>query len=159
SADRPQLEAYFLPSPGLGSWSPACRAADRPFISPNGSEDARRQFCLLAPLAVGEKRTVRLTVPDLGFGEPFFSLSAEGPDLAGGDEYADFEVHGPRPPLSLEVDAHPRSLVNLRVTVRSNRKGTVRLQLRRGHRTYRRTARLRRAGKQDVVLHLPRKLA
>ena len=25
TADRPQVQAYFLPSPGLGSWSPACR--------------------------------------------------------------------------------------------------------------------------------------
>jgi hypothetical protein len=103
---------------------------------------------------------VRLVVPDLGFGEAYFSLSAEGPDLAGGDEYADPEVRGPRPPLSLEVPARPQSIgARIPITVRSTRKGTVRLQLRRGKRTYTRTITLRRAGKRDVVLRLPRRFA
>src|SRR3954453_859124 len=159
TADRPHLEAFFLPSPGLGSWSPGCREAPRPFISRNGSEDARRQFCLLAPLAVGERRTVRLVVPDLGFGDAYFSLAAEGRDLASGDEDAGPAVHGPRPPLSLEVDALPESIGNgIRTTVRSTRKGTGRLQGRRGNQIYARTITLRRAGKREVVLRPPRRL-
>src|SRR3954447_2290101 len=159
TADRPQMEAFFLPSPGLGSWSPGCRQAQRPFISLNGSEDARRQFCLLAPLAAGERRTVRLVVPDLGFGEAYFSLTAEGRDLAGGDEDAAPAVHGPRPPLSLEVDALPESIGNgIRTTVRSRDNGTVRLQVRRGGQTYARTMTVRRAGKREVVLRPPRRL-
>jgi hypothetical protein len=159
TADRPQVEALFLPSPGLGSWTPGCREAQLPFISRNGSEDARRQFCRLAPLAVGERRTVRLVVPDLGFGDAYFSVSAEGRDLASGDEDAGPEVRGPRPPLSLEVDARPKSIAGgIRLTVRSSRQGTVRLQARRGSRTFTRTIRLRRAGKRDVVLRPPRRL-
>ncbi len=115
---------------------------------------------MLAPLAVGERRTVRLVVPDLGFGDAYFSISAEGRDLAGGDETADPEVRGPRPPLSLEVAARPQSIGNgIRVTVRSTRKGSVRLQVRRGSQTYTRTITLRRAGKRDVVLRPPRRLA
>ena len=84
TADRPRVQAYFCPSPGLGSWSPACVGEQRPFFSATGTTDSRRQYCLLAPLAVGERRTVRLVVPDLGFGDAYFSLSAEGPDLAAG---------------------------------------------------------------------------
>ena len=102
---------------------------------------------------------MRLVVPDLGFGDAYFTISAEGRDLAGGDEYADPAVHGPRPPLSLEVDAVPKSIGNgIRTTVRSRRKGTVRLQVRRGSQTYARTITLRRAGKRDVVLRPPRRL-
>lgn len=158
TADLPLVRAEFFPSPGLGSWTPACRAQQGPFSTSTGSDDSRSQYCTLAPLAAGERRTVRLVVPDLGFGDAYFSLSAEGPDLAGGDEDADPEVHGPRPPLSLEVPARPKSLLNLRVTVRSTRKGTVRLRLRRGSRTYKRAVRLRRAGKREVVLRVSRKL-
>jgi hypothetical protein len=159
TADRPQVEANFLPSPGLGSWSPACVGEPRTFFS-GSQDDPRRQYCMLAPLSVGERRTVRLVVPDLGFGDAYFSLSAEGRDLASGDEDAGPEVRGPRPPLSLEVPARPKSNGNgIRTTVRSTRKGTVRLQVRRGTRTYARTITLRRAGKRDVVLRPPRRLA
>ena len=45
------------------------------------------------------------------------------------------------------------------VTVRSTRKGRVRLQVRRGSRTYTRTITLRRAGKRDVMLRPPLRLA
>jgi len=159
TADIPVVQANFFPSPGLGTWSPACRAQQTPFFNDSGSDTTRVQFCTLAPLAAGERRTVRLIAPDLGFGDAYFSISAEGPDLAGGDQDADFELHGPRPPLSLEVPAHPKSLLNLRATVRLNRKGTVRVQLRRGRRTVARNVTFRRAGKRDVVLRAPRRLA
>ena len=160
TADRPQVQAYFLPSPGLGSWSPACVGEQRSFFSGAEDDDPRRQYCMLAPLAVGERRTVRLVVPDLGFGDAYFSLSAEGRDLAGGDQDAGPEVRGPRPPLSLEVAARPESIDNgIPITVRSTRKGRVRLQVRRGSRTYTRTITLRRAGKRDVMLRPPRRLA
>ncbi|MDA0167093.1 hypothetical protein OM076_42930 [Solirubrobacter ginsenosidimutans] len=159
TADRPQIEAYFLPSPGLGSWSPACVGEPRLFSSGGQQDDPRRQFCSLAPLAVGERRTVRLVVPDLGFGDAYFSVSAEGRDLAGGDEDAGPEVRGPRPPLSLEVDARPKSILTVRATVRTTRKGSVRLQLRRGGESMTRTVTFRRAGKRDVVLRSPRRLA
>ena len=160
TADRPRVQASFLPSPGLGSWRPACRREQSPFFSVAEEEDPRRQYCLLAPLAVGERRTVRLVVPDLGFGDAYFSLSAEGRDLAGGDEDGGPEVRGPRPPLSLEVDAHPKSILNgIRTTVRFTRKGTVRLQVRRGRRMYARAITFRRAGKRDVLLRPPRRLA
>jgi hypothetical protein len=76
---------------------------------------------MLARLAVGEQRTVRLVVPDLGFGDAYFSLSAEGRDLASADE-----------------DAGPE----------------VRLQVRRGSRTYARTITFRRAGKGDARARL-----
>jgi hypothetical protein len=66
----------------------------------------------------------------------------------------------PRPPLSLEVPGRPKSIGNgIRTTVRSTRNGAVRLQVRRGTRTYARTITLRRAGKRDVVLRPPRRLA
>jgi hypothetical protein len=160
TADRPQVRAYFLPSPGLGSWSPACLGEQLPFFSGAQEDDPRRQYCVLAPLAVGERRTVRLVVPDLGFGEAYFSLSAEGRDLASGDQDAAPEVRGPRPPLSLEVDARPESIGNgIRTTVRSTRKRTVRLQVRRGSRTYTRTITLRRTSKRELVLRPPRRLA
>ena len=102
---------------------------------------------------------MRLVVPDLGFGDAFFSLSAEGRDLAGGDQDASPAVRGPRPPLSLEVAARPESIARIPVTVRSTRKGSVRLRVRRGSRTYTRTIRLRRAGKREVMLRLPLRLA
>ena len=160
TADRPQLRANFLPSPGLGSWSPACVGEQRPVLPGGQDDDPRQQFCMLAPLAAGERRTVRLIVPDLGFGDAYFSISAEGRDLAGGDETADPEVRGPRPPLSLEVAARPQSIGNgIRVTVRATRKGSVRLQARRGSQTYTRTIRVRRAGKRDLVLRPPRRWA
>jgi hypothetical protein len=160
TADRPQVQAFFLPSPGLGSWTPACVGEQRQFFSGASDDDPRRQFCMLAPLAVGERRTVRLVVPDLGFGDAFLSASAEGRDLAGGDQDASPDVRGPRPPLSLEVAARPESIGSgIPVTVRSTRKGKVRLHVRRGNRTYARTITLRRAGKRDVVLRLPRRLA
>ena len=93
TADRPQVQAHFLPSPGLGAWTPACRGEQRAFYSGAQDDDSRQQYCRLAPLAVGERRTVRLVVPDLGFGDAFFRLSAEGRDLASGDR-----VRGPRGP-------------------------------------------------------------
>jgi hypothetical protein len=159
TADRPQLEADLLPSPGLGTWSPACLGPQPAYFS-GGRDDPRRQYCLLAPLAVGEQRTVRLVVPDLGSGDAYLSVSAEGPDLAGGDEDAAPEVRGPRPPLTLEVDARPQSIGNgIRTTIRSKRKGIVRVQIRRGRQTFTRTITLRRAGKRDVVLRPPRRLA
>jgi hypothetical protein len=159
TADRPRVTADFLPSPGLGSWRPACRRERFPYFMVAGDDDPRQQYCLLAPLAVGERRTVRLVVPELGFGDAYFSLSAEGRDLASGDEGAGPEVRGPRPPLSLEVDAHPRHIVNgIRTTIRLTRTGTVRLKARRGRHTYRQTITFRRAGKRDVVLRAPRRL-
>lgn len=159
TADRPRVQAHFLPSPGLGFWRPTCRREQFPFFLVAEDDDPRRQYCLLAPLAVGEQRTVRLVVPDLGFGDAYFSLSAEGRDLASGDEDGGPELRGPRPPVSLEVDAHPKSILNgIRTTVRFSRKGTVRLQVRRGRHTYVRTIAFRRAGKRDVVLRPPRRL-
>lgn len=160
TADRPQLQADVYPSPGLGSWSPACREEQPWFFSGAQDDDPRRQYCVLAPLAVGERRTVRLVVPDLGFGDAYFSLSAEGRDLASGDQDAGPEFRGPRPPLSLEVAARPESIHGgIRTTVRSTRKGNVRLRVRRGAQTYTRTLTFRRAGKRDVVLRPPRRLA
>jgi hypothetical protein len=159
TADRPLVRATFLPSPGLGSWSPACVKDQFSFFAGGPDDDPRQQYCLLAPLAVGERRTVRLVVPDLGFGDAFFSLSAEGRDLADGDQDASPAVRGPRPPLSLEVAARPESIGRIPVTVRSTRKGSVRLRVRRGSRTYTRTIRLRRAGKREVTLRLPLRLA
>ena len=160
TANRPRMQAYFLPSPGLGSWTPACVGAQPSFSSGSQNDDPRRQYCVLSPLAVGEQRTVRLVVPDLGFGDAYFELSAEGRDLAGGDEFTGPEVRGPRPPLSLEVAARPQTIFPaIPVTVRSTRKGRVRLQVRRGGRTYTRTITLRRAGKRDVMLRPPLRLA
>ena len=160
TADRPLVKAGFLPSPGLGTWSPACAAAQFPFVSNQAGDDTRAQSCLLKPLAVGERRTVRLVVPDLGFGEADFQVSAEGPDLADGDQSAYPAVHGPRPPLSLEVDARPESILKgLVTTVRSRRTGTVHLRLQRGKRTYTRTITFTRAGKRVVVLRPPERLA
>ncbi|WP_028063755.1 hypothetical protein [Solirubrobacter soli] len=159
TADRPKVDASFFPSPGLGTWSPACVGEQAPYYGlRGGNDDPRLQSCLLAPLAAGERRTVRLVVPDLGPGDAYFSVSAEGRDLAGGDETAGPDVRGPRPPLSLEVNARVQSLANLRVTVRSSHRGTVRLLLRRGKRDYARTIRFARAGKRDVVLRPPRRL-
>jgi hypothetical protein len=159
TANRPLVKAYLLPSPGLGSWSPACRGAQHPFFWGAEDDDPRRQYCRLAPLAVGARRTVRLVVPNMGFGDAFFSLGAEGPDLAWGDEGADPTVRGPRPPLSLEVDALPESIRHgIPTTVRSTREGTVRLRVRRGREASTRTITLRRAGKRDLVLRPPRRL-
>ena len=159
TADRPRLEAYLSPSPGLGSWNPACTEPQGSFVSANGSEDSRRQFCTLKPLAVGERRTVRLVVPDLGFGDAYFSLAAEGPDLANSDQDPDPEVRGPRPPLSVEVPARPKAITTIPITVRSTRKGgSVRLHLRRGRQTFSRTITLPRSGKRDLVLRPPSRL-
>ena len=43
--------------------------------------------------------------------------------------------------------------------MRSQRKGTVRLQARRGRQTFTRTITFPRAGKRDVTLRAPRRLA
>jgi hypothetical protein len=57
------------------------------------------------------------------------------------------------------VDARPESILRgIPATVRSTRKGSVRLRVRRGNRTYTRTVTFRRAGKRDVMLLLPRRL-
>ena len=57
------------------------------------------------------------------------------------------------------MPARPKSIGRIPVTVRSTRKGSVRLQVQRGGRTYTRTIRLRRAGKREVTLRLPLRLA
>jgi hypothetical protein len=115
---------------------------------------------MLAPLAAGERRTLRLVVPDLGLGDASLRVSAEGRDLAPGDQDAEPDVRGPRPPLSLAVDARPESIHNgIRITVRSSRKGSVRLRARRGSQTYARTVSFRRPGKRDVVLLPSRRFA
>lgn len=161
TADRPLVDAYFLPSPGLGTWEPKCRAAQPQFFSNGRGQDVeRRQYCLLAPLGVGERRTVRLVVPDFGFGDASFGVSAEGPDLASGDQRAAPDVPGPRPPLSLEVPARIEAIHNgVRVTVRSARAGTVHLKLQRGKRSITRTVTFKRAGKRDLTIKPPRALA
>ncbi len=156
-ANIPRLRATFMPSPGLGTWSPKCVSQD--VLTPPGEIRSRDQFCVLTPLAVGERRTVRLVMPDIGRGEAYFSVSAEGRDLAGGDEGPDAEYSGPRPPLWLEVDAEPEFSNDSRIPIKlhSSRKGTVRLQLQRGTRTWlRRTVTFRRAGGRSVVLRIPR---
>ena len=158
TAHRPQLKADFLPSPGLGSWRPACRGRQPPFFSGAENDDPRSQYCVLAPLAVGDRRTVRLVVPDLGFGDAYFTLSAEGPDLAWGDDDAGPAIRGPRPPLSLEADARPQSIHRgIPITVRSTRRGSVRLRARRGRETVTRTITFRRPGKRDVMLRPSRR--
>src|ERR1700754_2167292 len=63
AADRPRVRAYFLRTPGLGAGTPAGVGAQPPFSSGNPEDDTRQQYCTLAPLAVGERRTVRLVVP------------------------------------------------------------------------------------------------
>jgi hypothetical protein len=58
------------------------------------------------------------------------------------------------------VAARPKSISNgIPITLRPTRKGSVRLQVRRGSQTYTRTITLRRASKRDVVLRPPRRLA
>jgi len=142
-------------SPGLGTWSANCKRA--PFYPEPGQSDDIQQ-CALQPLAVGERRTVRLVVPDLGTGDAYFTVQAEGRDLAGGDEDPDAEYRGKRPPLWFDVDAQPKfETQHLRLGLHSARKGTVRVQVERGNRTWlRRTVTFRRAGGRTVVLRLPR---
>jgi hypothetical protein len=160
TADRPSVAAYFLPSPGLGTWAPGCREPQPPLYNSNRDDDDRRQYCLLAPLGVGERRTVRLVVPDLGRTDPYFDVRAEGRDLAGGDESPGVDVRGPRPPLTLEVPARVESIHRgVAVAVRSSRAGTVRLRLQRGRRTHTRTLTFRRAGRKEVRLRPSRRTA
>jgi len=160
TADRPQVRADLYPSPGLGSWTPGCHGEHIPYFRGAADDDPQAQYCTLSPLAAGERRTVRLVVPDLGSGDAFFTVSAEGPDLASGDEEADPEVRGPRPPLSLEVPARPEAIGgDFGITVQAAHRGTVRLQVRRGRQTYARTITLRRAGRHALVLRIPRRLA
>ena len=162
TADRPRIQASFLRSPGLGVLDPGVRrSATLVLLSGSQNDDPRRQYCVLSPLAVGEQRTVRLVVPDLGFGDAYFELSAEGRGPAGWRRVhgtrgpwpaAATVAGGGRPPAELSSPPIP-------VTVRSTRKGRVRLQVRRGGRTYTRTITLRRAGKRDVMLRPPLRLA
>lgn len=156
-ANVPRLRASLMPSPGRGSWSPKCLSQN--VFTPQGEVRSRDQFCVLAPLAAGERRTVRLVMPDIGRGEAYFSVSSEGKDLAGGDESPDADYSGRRPPLWLEVDTEPEFTRDGRmgITVHSARKGTVRLQVQRRNRTWlRRTVTFRRAGGRRVVLRIPR---
>jgi hypothetical protein len=157
-ANLPRVRASFLPRVGAGTWSPKC-VAQAGVFSPNDRTSLDERPCQLAPIAVGERRTVRVVVPDIGRGDAYFSVSAEGPDLAGGDESADADYSDRRPPLWLEVQPRPEFNREGRmgIEVHSARKGTVRLQLQRGNRTWlRRTVTFRRAGGRRVVLRIPR---
>ena len=89
TADRPLVKADLSPSPGLGAWTPACVGEQPPFFPSANVGENRQQACTLAPLAAGASRTVRFVVPDFGFGDAYFDVSAEGPDLADGDQFAD----------------------------------------------------------------------
>ena len=129
------MKASFLPSPGAGTWSPSCGREQR--YIPSDRDDGRDQYCSLKSIAAGERRVVQLTLPDLSSSSGSFSVEAEGPDLAAGDEYASPEYRARRGPLALEVDARPRvGGGKLSVTVRAKRAGAVRVQLERGTRTW-----------------------
>lgn len=155
TADRPRLQASLDPSPGLGTWSPKC--LDERVILPEGEIQIGAQHCQLAPIAVGERRTVRLEVPDLGRGSPRFTVRSEGHDLAPFDEFADLDFRDPLPPVGIEVEPYQQPYRGrLGIKLHAARKGTVRLQLQRGGRTYvRRTVTFRRAGGRSVVLRVP----
>ena len=155
TADRPRLRAGLEPSPGLGTWSPAC--ATEQVLLRDGEGSPGQQQCLLAPIAPGERRAVRLVVPDTGRTESRFAVEAEGEDLAPFDEFADIELRGKRPPLWIGVEPYQRPANGrLGFKLHSARKGAVRVALRRGHRTWaRRTVTFRRAGGRSVVLRIP----
>ncbi|MDA0173924.1 hypothetical protein OJ998_32780 [Solirubrobacter taibaiensis] len=158
-ADRPRLQASLDPSPGLGTWSPKC-LSER-VILPEGEVQSGAQHCQLAPIAVGERRTVRLVVPDLGRGSQRFTVKSEGQDLAPFDEFADVDFRDPLPPVGIEVEPYQQPYRGrLAVKLHAARKGTVRVQLQRGGRTYaRRTVNFRRAGGRSVVLRVPNRFA
>jgi hypothetical protein len=156
TADRPVVAADFFPSPGLGTWTPGCGDPTN-FNLQTQSDQTIVQPCTIAPLAVGASRTVRLVVPDLGFGEVYFRVSAEGPDLAEGDEDATTAIKGPRPPLTLEIPARLKSVVKIPIVVRSAHAGTVRLKVQRGKGTYTRTLAVHR--KRAFMMRVPLKLA
>jgi hypothetical protein len=159
TADRPRLEASLDPSPGLGTWSPKC-LSER-VILPEGEVQRGAQHCQLAPIAAGERRTVRLVVPDLGRGSPRFMIKSEGKDLAFYDEFADVDFRDPLPPLGIEVEPYQQPYRGrLTIKLHAARKGSVRLQLQRGGRIHaRRTVNFRRAGGRSVVLRVPSRFA
>ena len=130
-------------------------------ILPEGEVQPGAQHCRLAPIATGERRTVRLVVPDLGRGTPRFTVVSEGSDLAPFDEFADLDFRDPRPPVGIEVEPYQQPYQGrLGIKLHAARKGTVRLQLQRGGRTYaRRTVTFRRAGGRSVVLRVPNRFA
>ena len=157
-ADLPILRASLSRSPGLGTWSPACKSTQLR-LRPGDGNGRGAQLCALKPLAVGETRAVRLVVPDLGTGYAYFGVSAEGRDLAPGDEAPDADYEGKRPPLWIDVDAWPdfSEQLSVQVGLHNRRKGAVRVHITRGKRTFlRRTINFRRAGGREVVLRLPR---
>jgi hypothetical protein len=154
TADRPLLRVGFFPPVGAARLDRSCRRVDVP---PGPNLATRDQHCRLPPVAVGASQTVKLVVPDPGRTAASVNVEAEGPDLAGGDEGADAELRGPRPPLFVEADPRPQLGQAFGVKVRSARAGTVRLRLAAGGRSFAaRTLRFRRAGSRRVILRIPR---
>jgi hypothetical protein len=152
-ADRPVLRTSFYPPVGIARID-GCEPYEPPLTPDVSTSD---QHCILAPLAVGEQRTVRIVAPDPGRTDAGVDVEAEGPDLASGDESAYEELRGPRPPLFVEASPRPRLLAGLNVTVRSRRAGPVRLRLAAGKRTLAtRELRFRRPGARRISLRVPR---
>jgi hypothetical protein len=154
TADRPQVELQFYPFIGSGRFG---HCEDRPArIEPGNVADENAQFCALAPIAAGEKRTVTFVIGDQGSTDAYADVSAEGPDLVGGDEYADNELHLKRPALQLQIRPRPR-IGAFSFDVHTRRPGPVTVKLRYRGRTYaRRTVHFRRAGGRDVVMRVKR---
>ncbi len=160
---RPPAGEGRLPSePGPRLLEPGLRRECSARSSSGGQQDdSRDQYCRWrrSPSASGEP--CGSSSRTWGSATRTSRSPPRAPTSPSGDQSASPEVRGPRPPLSLEVrrppavdrQRHPRRPCARRARAR------VRLQLRRGSRTYTRTITLRRAGKRDVVLRPPRRLA
>ena len=131
-------------------------------ILPEGEVQPGAQHCQLAPIAAGERRTVRLVVPDLGRGSPRFTVNVRGPGPGALRRVRRRSTSATRcPPVGIEVEPYQQPYRGrLGIKLHAARKGTVRLQLQRGGRTYaRRTVTFRRAGGRSVVLRVPNRFA
>ena len=158
TADRPQVQARLVPSPGLGAWTPGAAES-------SASSTRARRTTTHGTSTAGWRHWPSASGEPCGSSSRTWGSamrSSRCPPRAATWRAA----MSPRAPRSVVrgrrcrwrcPPARNRSS-GIHATVRSTRKGRVGLQVRRGSRTYTRTITFRRAGKRDVTLRPPQLL-
>jgi hypothetical protein len=140
--DRTDLQLTMLPTLAAdGRWSvavtvhnagplpadvPIAKVTGVPSRWQSGCTSERTGTCSLAPLAVGETRTLTLLTDSPTGQGPWVTVSAEGPDLVSTDNTRSFIV-GPPPPFALTTAKKQSLRKGIKVEVRGQHAGRARV--------------------------------